>query len=240
MLDLLCQLFDNDAVAFALVRQYHFISETIQRLERELERHHKEQYSVYDYMMNNPSFCTRLQPVVLAHRLRTQRSRPHPYKRTSSPPKPSDDRPPSSNASILSYYPTATPLGTQSNPILINDDEILDGRDSPLPSVNKPLYNPFTQPPSPRIRPEEALVDLLPPSSNFGSQNNTIRIDDDEDLCSRCGKGGHQREDCDALLRSFEKCGICQWKKRDVKDCDHYDVTPAWVKKQNAKLAQQG
>lgn len=68
-----------------------------------------------------------------------------------------------------------------------------------------------------------------------------IRDDkDDEKSCARCKQQGHQQEDCDTPMRTFDICEECRWRERRQEDCDHFDFpTPAWLKKQQQLIDER-
>jgi hypothetical protein len=78
----------------------------------------------------------------------------------------------------------------------------------------------------------------------LGTFHNPIEIkeevgrEEETKRCERCGQTGHIREDCDTPIRSFTICEICKWKKQ--KECNHYDISPAWTKRMNAGLEEKG
>ena len=59
-------------------------------------------------------------------------------------------------------------------------------------------------------------------------ENSEGLIRNDKDVCARCNQQGHQREDCDTPMRSFQHCPICAWTKQA--SCTHVDTSLAWLK----------
>jgi hypothetical protein len=115
--------FSDQPISLTVLRHYRFLSQSIDRLEQELERHRQEQHTLFDRLNGNRMFQTRITPIVQDFRRRTRRSRFHPYARTPSPPQtPSCDDsivPPTALSSRLSTY--AEP-GTRLNPIDVDAD----------------------------------------------------------------------------------------------------------------------
>ena len=126
--------FKTNPLMMAILQHYAFLSDTIDKLNRNLERHQQEQEFTFSILNNNQDFLTLIEPMVKRFR-RQPRTRHHPYMRSPSPPQtPSDDnsinppttvpslpetalaRLPSSNTSrpvqLLMRYPD--PRGTQS------------------------------------------------------------------------------------------------------------------------------
>jgi hypothetical protein len=72
-------------------------------------------------------------------------------------------------------------------------------------------------------------------------------VDDLKEKCERCGRFSHLREDCNTPIRSFdvERCPVCIWRDRPgiwahvKKDCGHYDVSPAWVKRNQEMIEER-
>ena len=87
-----------------------------------------------------------------------------------------------------------------------------------------------------------AIVKDNPSSSSTqpsGSQHDPIDVDainenaydnktqpEFKPTCKRCGKFGHEKANCDMLMRSFVHCNICEWMGRQQRYCDHYDLSP--------------
>ena len=222
--------FETDPLMTAILRHYAFLSDTIDELERNLERHRREQEFTFDILNNDQDFLARIEPMVKRFR-RQSRTRHHPYRRSSSPPRtPSDNnsinppitvlslhilpetalaRLPSSNTSspVLSYCTAIDEIpGSKWNPIAVEDDE----------------------------------------EHEVGSRQNPIVISSDETndppktqddiVCHRCKQTGHLRDDCDTKIRSFDVCHACKWKKQLV--CDHWDPTPVWIRRQQRGLEE--
>ena len=50
-------------------------------------------------------------------------------------------------------------------------------------------------------------------------ENSEGLIRNDKDICAHCNQQGHQQEDCDTPMRSFQHCPICAWTKNEgIKD----------------------
>lgn len=80
--------FTSKPTSTAILRYYKFLSQSIARLEEELERHQMEREVVYNHLFDNQSFRTRICPIVNEYRQKRAliRQRFHPYSRTSSSP----------------------------------------------------------------------------------------------------------------------------------------------------------
>ena len=126
--------FETDPLMTAILWHYAFLSDTIDKLEQNLEWHRQEQEFTFSILNTDQDFLTQIELMVKRFR-RQPRTKHHPYMRSPSPPlTPSDDnsinppttvpslpetalaRLPSSNTSrpvqLLMRYPD--PRGTQS------------------------------------------------------------------------------------------------------------------------------
>ena len=221
--------FNDDPTITMALRYYCFMSHSIERLEEDLERHRREQSTVFDNLIRRQRFRDRITPVVQNYRRQNMRPRFHPYNRTPSPvPTPSNsdsDEPPSEievRSQALSYAaPSPPPRSPHRHPI----------RRSPYAS----------QPPSPKIN--RPLSPLSDDASRFsfhtaddglaqetGTQHNPIVIGDDDDTqepdpiipyCVHCFTHGHWIDDCTATV-----CSHCEQigHKYGVLTCPQFNV----------------
>lgn len=219
MVEILNALYDNDYTSSALLRHYGWVTNTITRLEEEIERHREELHENHEYMMGNPRFQATIQPVVMTFRRKTRKTRPLPYQRPPTDPSTSSTR-------------------RRSPPFPIVNDPL---KRSPTPF---PIVEQISRPPSPRLSSstESLLSYYTAPEESLGTRkDNPINVDEIEDgtltICSRCYSIGHLREDCDTPMRSFDHCEICAWTKQEI--CDHVDVSPAWIKRQQERIKRR-
>ena len=202
---------------------FAYISKNIHQIEQELSRHRAEQRNVYNEMMANSQFRRQIRPIVHFHRQndsfdrRPTRVRLHPYRRPT--PYPSNANSSSSGRSRRS--------GNTENSVDLQ----------PTSSSSATSYYTLTSQPGSQLNPINV---------DENSNDNGCRCDEEGGLCDRCDtrirscprclQEGHAREDCDALIRSFDPatCASCAFFRRSI--CDHYDVPPAWVKRQKTRL----
>lgn len=99
-------VFSDDATSMIQLRHISFVSQNIERLQHELDRHHKEEQEFYNHIMKHEAFRNPLQLVTHDYRRRTRAKGFHPYHHrplspppssTSSRSHPSTDSPPSSS-----------------------------------------------------------------------------------------------------------------------------------------------
>jgi hypothetical protein len=87
------QTFSSDPLHSAVLQYFNYVSQTIDRLENELELHRREQHAIFDHLLASPIFPTIIQPILQEYRYGS-------YDQSLSPPHtPSDDNsvePPSS------------------------------------------------------------------------------------------------------------------------------------------------
>jgi hypothetical protein len=212
-----------------LLRNYSHLTQTIAQLEIVLERQRDEQEAIFTALLAERFTRERLRPIVKHGRhLRHQLHRFRPYGRTPTPPAtPSDTRsvrPPSSDRSVrilpdeaLARIMTPPANGSSLSSYATAIDELPGSK-----------WNPIV------VEDEDEL----------GTVHNPIEIKEEvgreEEIkrCERCGQTGHEREDCNTPMRSFTTCEICDWTRQP--ECNHYDITPAWVKAQQENIERRG
>ena len=177
--------------------------------------------------MGSQQFRRLIQPIVQYHRrniFNDTRPRPHrihPYRRPT--PHPSTTSSSSSNSSRHS--------------VAINSEDTSFHRSSPLDSAASITSFHTSEAPNPNTQPGSQLnpIDVDENSCHCDSEGGLCDGCDTRIWsCPHCHQEGHAREDCDALIRSFDKCDTCTFFHQEV--CEHYDVTPAWVKRQKTRL----
>lgn len=137
MVDLLNEQIEStqDITMAAQLRHYSFLSESIERLNRELTRHANEQIGLFEHMMDSEGFRGQIRPIVLAYRqqqrqgLRQQarnlRRRPAaPYSSTTTSSRSSKSSGSSKRSGSIPSSTGSDPSGSLQNPI--NVDEFLD------------------------------------------------------------------------------------------------------------------
>jgi hypothetical protein len=143
MTEQLSATFTDDPVVTIALRYYCFLSETIERLERDLLRQRIEQQDLFGHLIRKRRFQQRIAPLVVAYRRpsREERYRYHPYSHTPSPILTPSDADAYNNEVLPSTRATSPPpspknrssgsssqeeVGTKRNPITIEDDEPLN------------------------------------------------------------------------------------------------------------------
>ena len=178
------QKFRNKPTSSAILRYYTFILHSITQLEEELERHQQEREILYDNLFASGMFKYKICPIVeeYRHRRAMRRSIHHPYGRKAPPSISSTDSSPMSEefppfrAPSQKKEHTATPSPINS----LSHEQIL-----------RAMSNEIHQ-----------HADI----TSFGSKERPIVVEDTNEEntppppCTRCGKDGHQWEDCDASL----------------------------------------
>jgi len=196
------------------LRNYAFLSDSIDVLERELERHQLEREQIYDDLLHDRRFRRRIGPILKDYRNRRRRTRAHPYDRSPTPPRtPSDQNsinPPSSIQILpeeaLARIPTPSDRGSTTSFHTAIDEATGTTRLNPIIIVDD----------------DERLAG---PS----------KIDKGKGVpCPRCKQIGHRYYDCETPMRTFKKCRTCAWTGQET--CNHYDASPVWIKKTRVKL----
>ena len=153
----IARAFASKPTSTAVLRNYAFLSRSIDRLKLDLERHRLEQQALFTYLMESRTFQTKIQPIVHQYRRRNghTRYRYHPYDRTPSPADSID--PPhnindlsqetnqflhrhSGGSSLGSYCTTIDEtLGSKWNPIVVDHDhrQVEGSRENPIVISNK-------------------------------------------------------------------------------------------------------
>ena len=70
--------FDNDPTSTAILRLFHFISDTMDRTRREMMRLRNDREEVYEYAIASAHFRQTIRPIVRDHRERQNRRSPSP------------------------------------------------------------------------------------------------------------------------------------------------------------------
>ena len=109
--------FNDEPLAMMTLRHFHFITNTINRLEHVILQHQQEQTSIFNYLLQTPTFQDLIHPIVHEY----QRNNPLPHT-TPSPTGSNDSSSSSSTTSEVTSYHTA-PMGSPTNPIEIDDDD---------------------------------------------------------------------------------------------------------------------
>ena len=112
--------FNDEPLAMMTLRHFHFITDTIDRLEHVILQHQQEQTSIFDYLLQTPTFQDLIHPIV--HEYRRNNPLPHTNSVTPSPTGSNDSSSSSSTTSEVTSYHTA-PMRSPTNPIEIDDDD---------------------------------------------------------------------------------------------------------------------
>jgi len=165
-------------------QQYHFLSQSLNDLERQVERHRTEQYLIFDRLIEAGLMEPRNGPRITDFRRQEmQRYRFHPYTGTTS----------------------TSP--SRRTPSLLGDDNT----DRSHFSNQLRLYNPLSVDTDTEIRRRRRSLNSLPPTyEEPGTEGNPIYVLDDDDLprrCEGCDETGHFILDCTKEYRFDEQIG---------------------------------
>ena len=117
MPQILSRTFHTDQAALAVLRQYHFISQTQQNLRNEIARHNTERSSLFQLLMRRNTFQNRMFPVLTEYR--RMRSSLSPYE--ASPTIPAVDNPHSFGNPLPPLVERQSPSSTTSE---LEDDNV--------------------------------------------------------------------------------------------------------------------
>ena len=120
----IARAFASKPTSTAVLRNYAFLSRSIDGLELDLERHRLEQHALFTYLMESRTFQTKIQPIIHQYRRRIGHTRYHPYDRTPSPADSINPPHSRSGGSSLGSYCTAIDEepGSKWNPIVVDQD----------------------------------------------------------------------------------------------------------------------
>jgi len=234
--EVLTLTFQDDATITLNLHDFVFVSQSRRRLEQELQARIIEQQDLFGDLIRNRRFQRRASRFIAEYR------RFQPYSRPASAT--SSLSTTSSSSSEDSDFPrrfsnvrNSVP-GSPTNPIDVDSDIPLDGRDpSPVGSITNPINVDSDTPldgrdPSPPTDAADRLLETFPGDrmlQEFIAQRNSDSWTAPRfrPTCERCGIIGHDTRDCDTPIRSFTHCDTCQWLGRRQRLCDHYDMSPA-------------
>jgi hypothetical protein len=123
----LATAFEDEPVATVALRYLHFMAIRTNELERMLEKHRREQESIFERLYSRRHFRRRIEPMVAAYRQQNTRgTRYHPYShspsRISTPSDDDSEEPPSSDEEIRLMRPIHDPSPTSSHPKRCSND----------------------------------------------------------------------------------------------------------------------
>ena len=111
--------FDDEPLTMMTLRHFHFITDTIERLEHVIRQHRREQESIFDYLLQSPTFQDLVPPIVLEYR---RNHAPGTDSLTTSPTTSNDSPPSPATTRHATPYHTP-PSGSPTNPIEVFDDD---------------------------------------------------------------------------------------------------------------------
>lgn len=217
--------FGTNPTTLAVLRYYCFLTQNMDQLHLDLERHDVERADLFRHLIHNTGFLNSMQPLVEEFRQRPRRSEP--YNRRPTPPRtpsvpisvepslydapdspkdiplpPSDESPPitvpihdhesessdisSDDESLDFHTPPTDPLGSQSNPIDVDE---------------------FTTPPSSDVVSDDSSVEGF-----FHYTANGVQI-----VCGRCGRTGHTKRQC--IWTNPVTCDRCEQRGHSRRYC---------------------
>ena len=177
---------NNNPTITTILRYYCFITQNIDHLQLNLERHDIERTSLFRHLMESDAFRNDIRPLIEEYRQRIRRNEP--YDRRPEPPRtPSDPRSEEPSLSDIPVSPEDIPLPTSdesSDPSIPVTVPIHDRASSSLSSFDEdesldesPDYH--TAPTNPHERIDELVYpQSVASDSPLGSQEHPIDVDD--------------------------------------------------------------
>ena len=180
--------FDNNPTVLAILRYYCFITQNMDHLHLNLERHDIERTDLFGHLMNSPAFQDDIRPLIEEYRQRIRRNEM--YDRRPEPPQtPSDPRSHGEEPSLsdIPISPEDIPLPTSnesSNPSIPVTVPVHDRASSSLSSFDEnESLDYHTAPTNPHDRVNEPVhTQSVTPDSPLGSQEHPIDVDDIPDI----------------------------------------------------------
>jgi hypothetical protein len=236
VLPFLNHTFPPGNVATSDLGHFASLSRTIQRIEQDLRLYREEQEVVFHNLQLSQRYQIRIRPVFRyyhtiypqrAHR-RTQR---HPYNQPGRATQSSASSSTPSTREVVDLL-GETPVPASPPPIL---PETVNALHIPLPPSSS------SSPTSSTTNSSEERRSTNLRTLSLGTQEHPIVLEDsdtDEFHCTRCGEWGHFRSDCDARIRPPPPCETCAWTRQT--NCDHYEPSPAWIRRQQEIIDRRG
>ena len=113
-------IFNDEPLTMMTLRHFHFITDTIDWLEHVIHQHRREQDSIFNYLLQTPTFQDLVPPIVLEYRQNHPSPRTNPV--TLSPTGSNDSSPSTPVTTSATPYHTP-PSGSPTNPIEVYDDD---------------------------------------------------------------------------------------------------------------------
>ena len=178
--------FDNNPIVLAILRYYCFITQNIDHLQLNLERHDIERTGLFGHLMESDAFQNGIRPLIEEYRQRIRQNEP--YDQRPEPPRtPSDPRSEEPSSTDIPVSPEDIPLPTSnesSDPSIPVTILIHDRASSSLSSfdenesLNESLdYYTASTNPNERVN-EPVRTQSVAPNSPLGSQEHPIDVDD--------------------------------------------------------------
>ena len=178
--------FNNNPTVLAILRYYCFITQNIDHLQLNLERHDNERTGLFGHLMESDAFQNDIRPLIEEYRQRIRRNEL--YDRRPEPPRtPSDPRSEEPSLSDIPVSPKDILLPTSnesSDPSIPITVSIHDRASSSLSSfdTNESLNESldyYTAPTNPHERVNEPIhTQSVTSDSPLGSQEHPIDVDD--------------------------------------------------------------
>jgi hypothetical protein len=218
--------FGNNPTTIAVLRYYCFLTQNIDQLQLDLERHNNERTDLFAHMMTSQGFQNLVRPLVDEFRQRPRRNEP--YNRRPTPPRtpsvpfsndPSQYDAPTPPRDVPLPPADETPPLTTTVPINDNESDLSSYDESltfhtpptdpgPLGSQSNPIdVDQFTTPASSSVISDDSSVDGFFHYTDYGVQI----------VCGRCGRTGHTRRQC--IWTNVVTCDRCEQRGHSRKYC---------------------
>jgi hypothetical protein len=202
--------FHDDPAGSALVHSMIFVSQTIQRLERELSLQHEEFDDLFNFANDIPRFRQTMRPIVRGSRRRRALS---PYARTTTSPSLQSDHtsPESSSSSSPSDPPQTIDIhshnsqeSSTSSYGTANDEPRGNSRNNPIDVDASTPLTPSTDT-VPRAGPSRLRLRQAQPGRNIPIP------------CPRCSRTGHTLSEC--IFTGPHRCDHCNRSGHIRRNC---------------------
>ena len=215
-------VFSEDATSMSHLRHISFVSQSIKRLEYELDCHHKEEQEFYEHVMKDDAFRKPVQHVTHDYRQRTRAKGFHPYHHrplapspASISPKSSKSRPssksPPSSSSCATSQSTSDSTSYESGMSIIRAYLDQERQQNQHGSLENPIVVDVSdgeEPPTSTYRRRPSMSPRYHPR------------------CEQCGQIGHEEPNCTTPRRVYIRCEFCAHLEEPQRLCTHYNMSP--------------
>ena len=212
-------VFSEDATSMSQLRHISFVSQTIKRLEYELDCHHEEEREFYEHVMKDEDFRNPLQLVARDYRRRTRAKGFHPYHHRPLKPPPPSASPKSSRSRPTRPSPESPPSSSSCT------TDQSTSYESGM-SIVRAYLEQERQQNQPRSSGNPIVVDVPEENEPPIYRRRPSMSPRYRPTCEQCGQFGHEKPNCTTPARIYIPCEFCVHLEQSQRLCTHYDMSP--------------